>query len=274
MESYQGATYGFFVSATSTNGAKSDFNDLYAHGNGWPGSWAGTICTNLTQWRTVTAQDTNSIALDPVFYSVGATNFHLAGTSPCIDAGQNLATVQEDGDSEARPASGSSTNGVKIQDIGYDEFVDSDGDTLADVIEKTVTLTKANERDSDFDGLPDDWEVRYGLNPNSSTGNNGASGDPDLDGYSNLAEYLGNSNPMLASSIPNQPPVITSYSPAGAAVFILEEDSVGFSATATDANNDPISYSWRLDGVVKSSSNSWTFATTSESSGSNTLAKV
>jgi hypothetical protein len=47
--------------------------------------------------------------------------------------------------------------------------------------------------DSDFDGMPDWWELRYGLGLNSHD----ASGDLDLDGRSNLAEYLAGQNPAV-----------------------------------------------------------------------------
>ncbi len=50
------------------------------------------------------------------------------------------------------------------------------------------------------DGLPDDWKLEYGLDPNSSAGINGASGDPDSDGYSNYAEYVFGTNPTDPSS--------------------------------------------------------------------------
>ncbi len=43
--------------------------------------------------------------------------------------------------------------------------------------------------DSDGDGLPDWWEDEFGLNPFSAMGNDGAEGDPDGDGWTNLAEY-------------------------------------------------------------------------------------
>ena len=43
--------------------------------------------------------------------------------------------------------------------------------------------------DADADGLPDDWELQFGLDPLSAAGNDGASGDPDGDGQSNLVEY-------------------------------------------------------------------------------------
>ena len=43
--------------------------------------------------------------------------------------------------------------------------------------------------DEDEDGLPNWWENNYGLDPNSAAGSNGARGDPDSDGWTNLAEY-------------------------------------------------------------------------------------
>ena len=42
-------------------------------------------------------------------------------------------------------------------------------------------------QDSDRDGMPDDWEKRYGLDASDSADGNG---DSDGDGYTNLEEYL------------------------------------------------------------------------------------
>lgn len=55
----------------------------------------------------------------------------------------------------------------------------------------TSDATNPNDDDSDGDGLNDGWEVYYGLDPNDSSGNNGALGDPDDDGLSNYEEYVG-----------------------------------------------------------------------------------
>lgn len=46
--------------------------------------------------------------------------------------------------------------------------------------------------DTDFDGLPDEWETQYGLNPNSATD---SEIDSDGDGQSNLDEFEAGTNP-------------------------------------------------------------------------------
>ena len=50
--------------------------------------------------------------------------------------------------------------------------------------------------DTDSDGMPDAWEVTYGLNP----GVNDAAGDKDGDGLNNLLEYQLGTNPNGTNS--------------------------------------------------------------------------
>lgn len=51
--------------------------------------------------------------------------------------------------------------------------------------------------DKDQDSMPDNWELRNGLNPND---NSDAAGDNDNDGLLNLYEYLAGSSPLLADT--------------------------------------------------------------------------
>lgn len=62
-------------------------------------------------------------------------------------------------------------------------------------------ITSPAAKDSDFDGLPDEWENRHGLNPNiDDTGQ-----DADSDGFTNLEEYKAGTDPKDPASLP--PPV-------------------------------------------------------------------
>ena len=55
----------------------------------------------------------------------------------------------------------------------------------------------SNPLDQDGDGMPDAWELQFGLNPHDSSD---AAWDADNDGMSNLAEYLSGTNPADPTS--------------------------------------------------------------------------
>ena len=68
--------------------------------------------------------------------------------------------------------------------------------------------------DSDHDGMPDVWEVKYGLNPNDATD---GSKDTNGNGYTNVEEYFNGTDP--GSSIPptnNPTPTLTATNTATA----------------------------------------------------------
>jgi hypothetical protein len=56
--------------------------------------------------------------------------------------------------------------------------------------------------DADGDGLPNGWEQLHTLDPLESSGVNGADGDPDHDGFTNLEEYQAGTDPQDFNSTP------------------------------------------------------------------------
>jgi hypothetical protein len=46
--------------------------------------------------------------------------------------------------------------------------------------------------DADNDGIPDEWELKHGLNPKDAAD---ANQDADSDGYTNIEEFLNNTDP-------------------------------------------------------------------------------
>ena len=77
-----------------------------------------------------------------------------------------------------------------------DGGADWDGDGLTNA-EEQAAGTDMNNADTDNDGLPDGWEVAYGLNPNSA---GDANADPDGDGLTNAQEYAAGTNPNSADT--------------------------------------------------------------------------
>jgi hypothetical protein len=59
---------------------------------------------------------------------------------------------------------------------------------------QSVLVTLSLSPDSDGDGLPDWFELLYGLNPNN------ANLDPDGDGMTNLQEYIAGTDPLDGQS--------------------------------------------------------------------------
>lgn len=136
---------------------------------------------SVTLLNSSLAEASGNIDSDPDFVASSHGDFHLRSTSSAIDFGTILNAPAEDFDGETRPVDivsiGSEGVGVAY-DIGFDEYLDTDGD-----------------------GLPDYWEDTRGLDSTSSAGDDGTSGDPDGDSLSNSDEFNAYyTNPTLADS--------------------------------------------------------------------------
>jgi len=95
----------------------------------------------------------------------------------------------------------------------------------SDPSDEVVYLDSEPEADTDRDGIPDWWEILYGLDPFR----NDAQEDPDGDGVSNLAEYLAGTDPRQPeASLPPLRPVLVSPAQGAAGVLLRPELRTGF----------------------------------------------
>jgi hypothetical protein len=62
----------------------------------------------------------------------------------------------------------------------------------------TFTVQQITTSDADGDGIPDNWEIAYGLNPNNGAD---AAIDTDGDGLTNLQEFQAGTNPRDPNSV-------------------------------------------------------------------------
>jgi hypothetical protein len=109
----------------------------------------------------------HNLSIDPGLVNVAFGNYRLQTNSPMFSAGTTLPIERQDLYGSSRPTSAAF-------DIGANQFKDTDGD-----------------------GMQDDWEIKHDLNPGSG---GDADGNPDGDGLNNLAEYQHNTDPHKSDS--------------------------------------------------------------------------
>jgi parallel beta-helix repeat protein len=87
----------------------SDYNLFYRNDTHSFFSAGGTVYSTLASYQSATGEDLHSVWGDPLFVNSAGADFHLAYTSPGVDAGTALSDVLTDHDGVSRP-----------QGFGYD----------------------------------------------------------------------------------------------------------------------------------------------------------
>jgi hypothetical protein len=143
------------------------------------GSNSAPVATNQT--FTVTGDQPSTVILS----AFDANNDHLVFTT---NTGPARGLV-----SNFNPDAGTLTYYPARGFRGTDQFSFRASDSAATSALATVTLNVISPADTNNNGLPDSWELKFGVtNP---------SADNDGDGRNNLEEYLSNTNPTNAASV-------------------------------------------------------------------------
>jgi hypothetical protein len=109
----------------------------------------------------------------------------------------------------AKPNTGDLT--AKLREVGYadnviETIVEMTGKGIISNIEQVGGYPQYQGEpyaDADGDGMPDDWETKYGLNPYHSLD---ASADANGDGYTNIEEFLNGRDPRAEVAAWEAPP--------------------------------------------------------------------
>jgi hypothetical protein len=202
------ANAGWLNLAPSDGGVTVNVDHLsgyaWAENIGWVklGSDAGGpyTNTNATNWgvNKDASGNLSGYAWSP---SAGWINFNPSDSQVVIDPnngefygyawGENIGwvhfanppTYQVTADYPDTDSDGIADGADNCPDTANASQLDTDGDSAGD----------ACDSDDDGDGMSDTYENTYGLDPLDATGTNGASGDADSDGFTNLEEYTAGS---------------------------------------------------------------------------------
>jgi len=146
-------------------------------------------------------------------------------------------TIEADSDQDGMPDNWELQYGLDPFNAS-DAQLDLDGDGISNLNEylQASDPTRWEGPDSDGDGIPDNWELNYGLNPQDP---GDANADADADGISNLTEYQQGTDPTVANAPP--PPVT---------IAVTWTDLVGVSVAADGSLTKTAANAWGNAGAA------------------------
>ena len=196
---------GYIASAVAASPAWSETSVTYSSMPALGPAYGASGAVSTGTWTQV---DVTSALNGDNTYDFALTSTSSTATSYSSRTGANPPQLIIEtggaaaGNASALPKQGSAkwklstTNSTAISDASR---IDSDGDGVDDATE-AMYGSNPNSPDTDGDGLPDLWEIEWGISPTSAAGDQGAAGDPDHDGATNLQEYQAGTDPLDASS--------------------------------------------------------------------------
>lgn len=128
---------------------------------------------------------------------LAATTITLAPRSPRLLDSYSKESTQSLNLNYDHTAPGLTGDTIALKIERFDALDTSGGTYHSTIWIDNVTVE--TDIDTDGDGLPDSWELAHSLDPNddgSTNVSNGASGDPDIDGSNNLAEFQQQTDPQ------------------------------------------------------------------------------
>jgi hypothetical protein len=190
-----------------------------------------------TQWTAAspTAGSWSQPAGAPVISVQPKTQFGIARSSLSLNVqaggAGSLSYQWLHSGAQIQGATTAMLNLVNLSPINSGEYTVVVSSPTAAVTSQPAFVTV--QIDSDGDGMPDDWEFTYGLNPFDPSD---ATQDSDGDGFSNRDEYIAGTNPRSAQSVLNLTPTESST------VRFFAAPSRSYSVLYADSLTSPV---WR-----------------------------
>ncbi|MCK5015296.1 MAG: DUF1566 domain-containing protein, partial [Candidatus Omnitrophica bacterium] len=184
-------------------------------------------------------------------YSFSPTDIFEDGSDYYIGISAENGTVWDFSDMAFTIVTNSDSDGDGVPNnddncptVANPDQADLDGDNIGNLCDDDIDgdgTPNDTDTDDDNDGMPDVWEAQYpGLDPYADD----AGGDLDGDGFTNLQEYQGGSDPAVPDSVPDQSPVIDSFTANLSDTWIVVEigEEIIFNCNAHDPDGEIYGY--------------------------------